>query len=250
MNCDSLRLEFLDIKIKKNQEGLVSTNLYQKKTCIEGIPKRQYLRLRRICSLNEDFKQEAYKLYQRFKMRGYKTRTLHQAYQWAVAQNREDLLHRNRPGKRKTSTNTNTQTRLIMSYNQNDRDPTLSKLVAPHPSFTYRRNTSIGDLLTHSHFQKQSRQTCCKMPGSYRCGSCEQCGHMKPFWARRHGYCQTHNYTGSYFQGIDRLHGDLRGGDLDNKLLHLETTWMFRLNTYKMEFGLNGHLNFQAFINK
>ncbi|OCT74364.1 hypothetical protein XELAEV_18033337mg [Xenopus laevis] len=315
INCDSSRLEFLEIEIKKNHEGLLSTNLHQKKTCIEGIPKGQYLKLRRICSSDEDFKQEAYKLYQRFKTSGYKTETLHRAYQWAVAQNREDLLYKAN-GTCKISTNTKTQTRLIMTYNKNYRDirflihkhwyilskdPILSKLVTPHPSFTYRRNTSIGDLLTHSHFQKQSRQTCCKMPGSYRCGSCEQCLHMKPsntfgrdgsgmtcitiFAAPRHIlyvgktkrplkrhiyehlldirncnllssiakhiYCMHKgNYTGSYFQGIDRLHGDLRGGDLDNKLLQLETTWIFRLNTYKMAFGLNGHLNFQAFVNK
>ncbi|OCT97452.1 hypothetical protein XELAEV_18009676mg [Xenopus laevis] len=67
----------------------------------------------------------------------------------------------------------------------------------------------------------------------------------------KHIFC-VHNgsYTGSYFQVIDRLHGDIRGGDLDNKRLQLETTWIFRLNTYKSSFGLNGHLNFQAFANK
>ncbi|OCT67316.1 hypothetical protein XELAEV_18038609mg [Xenopus laevis] len=269
MICDSSKLEFLDIEIKKNQEGLVSTILYRKKTasnsllhaksmhpskCIEGIPKRQYLRLRRICSSDKDFKQEAYKLYQRFKMRGYKTRTLHRAYQWAVTQNQEDLLYK---------------AKLIMTYNKNDKDirsiihkhldilskdPVLSKLVTPRPLFSYRRSTSIGDLLTHSHFQKQSRQTCCKMPCNYRCGSCEQC-HIRNCnllsSTAKHVHCiHNGNYTGSYFQGIDQLHRDIRGGDLDNKLLQLETTWIFRLNTYKMEFGLNGHLNFQAFVNK
>ncbi|OCT86392.1 hypothetical protein XELAEV_18020074mg [Xenopus laevis] len=217
-----------------------------------GIPRGQNLRLRRICYSNEDFKQEARKLYQRFKSQGYKTRCPPRAYQLALAHNREDLLYKSQRG----------ITQKGISKNQ--------------------RNTSIGDVLTHSHFQKHSRTVCCKTPGNFKCGAHEQChlmkftylpaivGKMKRPLKRRiyehirdikncnllsaiakHIYC-IHNgqYTGSYFQGIDRLHGDIRGGDLENKLLQLETTWIFRLNTYKSELGLNGHLNFQVFVNR
>ncbi|OCT82610.1 hypothetical protein XELAEV_18025139mg, partial [Xenopus laevis] len=276
----------------------------------------------------EDFKREAYSLYQRFKSRGYKTRCLRRAYQYALSLNRDDLLYKRRnPNTQISSPKTQEVTRLVLTYNTNDneirssihkhwnilaKDPVVGKLVSPYPQFSYRRNTSIGDSLTRSHFQPQSRTTCCKTLGSYKCGACEQCQYIKvstsfgngrvnydmyhytccttthviylftchcgskyvgktkrPFRRRiyehmrdirncnllsaiaKHIVCM-HNghYAGSYFQGIDRLHGDIRGGDLDNKLLQLETTWIFRLNAYKSEFGLNGHLNFQAFVNK
>ncbi|OCT72012.1 hypothetical protein XELAEV_18034994mg [Xenopus laevis] len=257
LNYHSTRLEFLDMEIKVDNPGQVSTNLYHKKN--------------------------------------------------SCAQ--------------RSSSNEQGETRLILTFNTNEKeihslirkhwnilskDPTIGQLVPSHPLFCYRRNTNIGDSLTHSHFQQQSRATCCKTLGSYKCGACEQCQYIKvsinfgnrnasydmyhytccttthviylfiylslrkyvgktkrPF--RRHIYehmrdirnCNLlsaiakhifciHNghYTGSYFQGINRLHGDIRGGDLNNKLLQLETTWNFRLNTYKSEFGLNGHLNF------
>ncbi|OCT80119.1 hypothetical protein XELAEV_18026925mg [Xenopus laevis] len=273
-----------------------------------------YLRLRRICSSEEEYKHEVYKLYQRFKPREYKTRCLHKAYQGALAQTREDLLYK--PHGLKNPSN-----RLILTFNDNDRevrsvihkhwdilskDPTLGQLVSPRALITYRRNTSIGDLLTHCHYQRGSGRACCKTPGTFRCGACEQCHFLKisnKFGSDRsnfamyhyisctttfvvylftchcgsmyvgkttrmlkrriyehirdikncnlmssvakHIYC-SHNghYSDSFFQGIDRLHGDIRGGDLENRLLQLETSWIFRLNTYKSEFGLNGHLNF------
>lgn len=136
--------------------------------CIEGIPKD--LRLRRICSSDEDFKQGAYKLYQRFKKRSYKTRYLQRAYQHAPPRNRENLLHEIHKSRiYNEKSNNQGQTRLILTFSENDKDvcsiihkhwdilskdPTLSQLVTSHPVFTYKRNTSIGDLLTHSHFQK------------------------------------------------------------------------------------------------
>ncbi|OCT77808.1 hypothetical protein XELAEV_18028905mg [Xenopus laevis] len=343
LNYHSTRLEFLDTEIKVDKDGQVFTNLYRKKTagnsllhaqsmhphsCIEGIPKGQYIRLRRICSTDEDFKREAYSLYQRFKLRGYKTRCLRRAYQYALSLNREDLLYKSQKSNIQTfSPKTQEATRLVLTFNTNDKeirssiykhwnilskDPIVGKLVPSCPLFSYRRNTSIGDSLTHSHFQQQSRTTCCKTLGSYKCGACEQCQYIKVstnFGNRKVSYdmyhyicCTTthviylftchcgskyvgktkrplrrriyepmrdirncnllsaiakhifciHNghYAGSYFQGIYRLHGDIKRGDLDDKLLQLETTWIFRLHTYKSESGLNGHLNFQAFVNK
>ncbi|OCT78079.1 hypothetical protein XELAEV_18029179mg, partial [Xenopus laevis] len=290
LNYHNIRLEFLDTEIKVDNHGQVSTNLYRKKTagksllhaqsmhphrCIEGIPKGQYIRLRSICSTDEDF-------YER------------------PSNYIRDLNH----GKHSTqfpSSKAQEETRLVLTFNTNDKeicslvykhwnilskDPIVGQLVPSRPLFCYRRNISIGDSLTHSHFQQQSRVTCCKTLGSYKCGACEQCQYIKvptnfgnrnvsydmyhyiccttthviylftchygskyvgktkrPFRRRiyehmrdirncnllsaiaKHIFC-IHNgyYTGSYFQGIDRLHGYIRGGDLDNKLLQLETT--------------------------
>ncbi|OCT71956.1 hypothetical protein XELAEV_18034933mg [Xenopus laevis] len=267
----------------------MATNLYRKKTasnsllhacsmhphkCIDGIPKGQYLRLRCICSSDESFKHEAYKLYQRFKAQGCKTRCLNKAYQNALRQNREDLLYEShRFGIPSDKLKSQNETRLIMTFNENDKEvrsiihkhwdilsknPSLGSLVTLYPLITYKRNTSIGDMLTHSHFQKHSGTICCKTPGTFRCGTfylftchcgsmyvgktirriyehlrdAKNCNLMSSI--AKHIFC-VHNgkYAGSCFQGIDRLHGDIRGGDLENKLLQLETMWIFRLNTYK-----------------
>ncbi|OCU00954.1 hypothetical protein XELAEV_18006734mg [Xenopus laevis] len=303
LNFDRCSLEFLDILITKDNGGLLSTNLYRKKTasnsllhassmhphkCIDGIPKGQYLRLRRICSSDESFKQEAHKLYQRFKARGYKTRCLNKAYQNAFRQNREELLYQtHKVGTPRGKSKKQNETRLIMTFSENDKE--IRSIIEKHWNIL-SKNPSLG---------------------TFRCGTCEQCSHLKisttfgrgtstfdmyqyiccttthvvylftchcgskyvgkttrPLKRRiyehlrdvkncnlmssiaKHIYClHDGKYAGSYFQGIDCLHGDIRGGDLDKKLLQLETMWIFRLNTYKSNFGLNGHLNFQAFIN-
>ncbi|OCT59557.1 hypothetical protein XELAEV_18000979mg [Xenopus laevis] len=259
-------------------------------------------------------------------MRGYKLWSLHKAYQWALSQNREDLLYKpNKSRLNKSNTKNQGQTRLISTYNNNDadirniiykhwdilsKDPTLGQWVTSRPLFTFKKNTSIGNLLTQSHFQKQPNKSCCKTLGSFRCGDCEQCRFIKPSkmfgktgleFKMYHSTCCTTThviylftchygslyvgktkrplkrriyehlldikncnllssiakhincahggiFAGSFFQGIDRIHGDLRGGGLDKRLLQLETTWIFKLDTYKSELELNGHLNFQAFI--
>ncbi|OCT59677.1 hypothetical protein XELAEV_18000535mg [Xenopus laevis] len=309
VNHDRGRLEFLDIELKKDLNGGLNTSLFRKKTasnsflharsmhppkCIDGIPKGQYLRLRRICSTEEEFKQEAYKLYQRFKARGYKTRYLHRVDQDALSKTREDLLYKpQRPKSLGTKQNDQGYTRLIFTYNDNDEG--VRSVIHKH-WVILSRDPIMGRLT----------------PGTFRCGTCEQCQFLKisnkfggdhlnfkmyhyisctttcvvylftchygsiyvgktkrPLKRRiyehirdirncnlmssiaKHIYC-SHNghYSGCYFQEIDRLHGDIRGSDLDNKLLQLETTWIFRLNTYRSEIGLNGHLNFQAFVHR
>ncbi|OCT78217.1 hypothetical protein XELAEV_18029324mg [Xenopus laevis] len=261
MNFDSSKLEFLDIEIKKDAQGLISTNLFRKKTasnsllhaksmhpfkCIEGIPKGQYIQLRRICSSDEDFKHEAYKLYQR-----------------------EDLLYKpNKSRSNKSNIKNQGQTRFILTYNNNDADirntiykhwdilsknPTLGQLVTSRPLFTYKKNTSIGNLLTRSHFQKQPNKSCCKTLGSFRCGDCEQCRFIKPskMFGKTGLEFKMYHYTCCTTTHVIYLFtchcGSLYVGKTKRPLKRPKT-WIFKLNTYKSELGLNVHLNFQAFI--
>ncbi|OCT81119.1 hypothetical protein XELAEV_18027932mg [Xenopus laevis] len=253
MNFDSSKLEFLDIEIKKDPQGLISTNLFRKKTasnsllhaksmhpfkCIEGIPKGQYIRLRRICSSDEDFKNEAYKLYQRFKMRGIGNLLTQSHFQ-------------KQPNKFCCKT--------TGSFRCGDCEQ--CRFIKPSKMFG---KTGLEFKMYH--------YTCCTTTHviylfTCHCGSLYVGKTKRPFKRRiykhlldikncnllssiaKHIHCaHGGTFAGSFFQGIDRIHGDLRGGDLDKRLLQLETTWIFRLNAYKSELGLNGHLNFQAFI--
>ncbi|XP_068094370.1 solute carrier family 22 member 13-like [Hyperolius riggenbachi] len=79
-------VSFLDIKILKGSEGQLNTTLYRKTTAVNsllhyssfhtmatkrGIPTGQFLRIRRNCTHDDEFEQEAEKLAERFRNRGY-----------------------------------------------------------------------------------------------------------------------------------------------------------------------------------
>ncbi|CAJ0963419.1 unnamed protein product, partial [Ranitomeya imitator] len=116
-NCAKLLLEeiyrdhqipFLDVLISKSQGGdRLESTIYRKPTATnsllrwdsnhpyslkKGIPKGQYLRLRRNCSSKKNFKIMADDLRQRFRTRGYPDRILREAFQHANKQDRENLL--------------------------------------------------------------------------------------------------------------------------------------------------------------
>ncbi|XP_056427508.1 uncharacterized protein LOC130368175 [Hyla sarda] len=59
---------------------------------IKAIPTGQFLRIRRICSSDDDFKKQSAILTERFLQRGYSRRSLKKAYQKAQHVHREDLL--------------------------------------------------------------------------------------------------------------------------------------------------------------
>lgn len=69
----------------------------------KGIPKGQFLRVRRNCTNDSDFKEEAADLTRRFQARGYPRKTISKAYITAKNTPRKDLLT---PKPRKTNTET------------------------------------------------------------------------------------------------------------------------------------------------
>lgn len=86
MECSGEKITFLDLTIYKDELGNISSGLYCKPTAgdtllhassyhhkplINSIPYRQYLRLKRNCSSDEDFQREALALRGRFLERGY-----------------------------------------------------------------------------------------------------------------------------------------------------------------------------------
>lgn len=104
---NTVSLPFLDVAITKSGDGKLYTTIYRKPTSTNsllrweschpeplkrGIPKGQYLRLRRNCSTLEEYHKQAKDLQERFLDRGYPRKPLKKAYQFARAQNRETLL--------------------------------------------------------------------------------------------------------------------------------------------------------------
>ncbi|XP_056388270.1 uncharacterized protein LOC130283109 [Hyla sarda] len=108
-------MDFLDMTFNVDSRGYVHSDLFRKPTStnsllharsshpqnlIKGIPIRQFLHLKRICSKKEIFERWATELWNRFSERGYKDNWIRSAYIRAKHTNRRHLLQpRNKPKK-------------------------------------------------------------------------------------------------------------------------------------------------------
>ncbi|CAJ0966643.1 unnamed protein product [Ranitomeya imitator] len=156
-------ISFLDVKLSIEENGSIKTTLFRKPTAANGllrwenyhptplkrgIPKGQFLRLRRNCSENGDYHNKARDLKKRFTDHGYPRALLEEANQYAKTMDRTTLLHPRKKG------NETPKTRLIGIFDdQQERvmgilrkhwgilrtDPDLNRWISPYPSVTYRK---------------------------------------------------------------------------------------------------------------
>ncbi|XP_069821233.1 uncharacterized protein [Dendropsophus ebraccatus] len=198
---------FLDVNIHLEQDGTIKTSVYRKPTAgnsllrweshhplplKRGIPKGQYLRLRRNCSTVEAFKREADLLRTRFRDRGYPNKVLKKAFHFALNCNRQDLLI-----PKQIDTKTDNETRIIGTFDQAApqireilnkfwpilrSDPLTREIISNKAVITFRRGRNLGDSLTNSHFTPPTTQGTWltrQVKGTYRCGSCKACQFIK-----------------------------------------------------------------------
>ncbi|XP_056398325.1 uncharacterized protein LOC130293541 [Hyla sarda] len=100
-------MEFLDVLFNIESDGYISSNVYRKKTStnsllhatsshpkplISNIPVGQFLRMKRICSSDTFFEEQAKDLTNRFKERGYRQQDISKAYSRAKNTPRNNLL--------------------------------------------------------------------------------------------------------------------------------------------------------------
>lgn len=126
----------------------------------KSIPYSQYLRLRRNCIDDADFKIHADNLCVRLKERGYTNTTLKQAFQKACGLTRKEALYKKEPVQ-----DAEPMVRFITTYsNQADKikqifadnwflfkdDQIVSQCLTPYPGITCCRATSLKDKLTKS----------------------------------------------------------------------------------------------------
>ncbi|CAJ0962564.1 unnamed protein product [Ranitomeya imitator] len=156
---DTNSVDFLDITIKRDNFGMLQTDLFRKKTAvnsvlhassshpkhvINAIPIGQFLRLRRVCSSFEDFKMRAEEMKKRFLDRG--TNNL--------------IFSTSKPQKE-------VKTRFITEYHSHwelmreilskhwsilTSDPVLKQYVPERPCVTARRARNLKDHLTKSFY--------------------------------------------------------------------------------------------------
>ncbi|OCT95583.1 hypothetical protein XELAEV_18013271mg [Xenopus laevis] len=207
-------INFLDIRIYRDNNNDVQTTVFRKDTAtnnllhaksqhpsslIQGIPTGQYLRVKRICSTETDFKKEADKLYLRFKQRAYSHNSLKRAYKRALGADRNQLLI---PKKHNEAHKANKSTKIIRfignySFEHNEirqiltnhwqileQDKDLSSVIGTKPTITFRRSKNLRDQLVHSHLNNKGKPTRLenKTKGCHKCGSCLACPYIEKAW--------------------------------------------------------------------
>ena len=172
MRVDANQIEFLDT-IVKIENGKLSTSLYTKPTdkhmylnqksshptkTKESIPYSQAIRLKRICSNQEDYQHQKLKLRHYLRKRGYSGKVLDRQFTRADRIRREDLL---KPNKKKED---NKRVPLVLTYSR--KLPNIHTIVQRHlpllhqsdkmkevftatPLIAYRRDKNISDVLVH-----------------------------------------------------------------------------------------------------
>ncbi|XP_069591607.1 uncharacterized protein [Ranitomeya imitator] len=185
------------------KDNRIITNLHRKETATNSllhydsahpihlrnsIPKGQFLRVKRNCSTEEDFRAESKKLTDRFQTRGYPRKVISRAFQHSQQCEREEIL---KPKQKKDARTIDLITVYhnqwgdvygILKKNWNIllTEPKLHPWLAPAPRMVARRSRNLKDELVSSHFKRASARSgsCGRIFGSYPCGGCNICGFM------------------------------------------------------------------------
>ena len=170
-NTSKESVEFLDV-IVKIVNNKIQTCLFTKKTdahlylttnschpahVIKNIPKGQLIRVRRICSEEEDFDRNAKQVMQFFKSRGYVDRQLQRSLKEVKSIPRKELLG---PSKKTKSEDPNSilvctwhpklsnlPAVLKKNYDILDNDPRLRTIFTDRPTVAFRRKKNLANLL-------------------------------------------------------------------------------------------------------
>ena len=174
-------VNFLDTKLKMEDNGSLSTNLYCKPSSahqylnkqsshpphtIKSIPKSQFIRIRRICSFIEDYSENVKIFTKIFLKRGYKLKNLNKIAIEVSNMNRDELLE----DKVKVK---NDRIPLVITWHHHLKDlpyivqRAYSKTAEKHPEFTetfkkppmlaFRRPRNLFSHLVHSKYVESKK---------------------------------------------------------------------------------------------
>ena len=184
------------------------------KSCKDSIPFSQFLRLRRLCSEDYTFEQEASRMITFFRTRGYPTTLLNRAYSKVRSISRARSL-RPRSGNPHRDASSS-RPKLIVTYHPHlkplldnitssfqllQQDPETSPFFPNPPLIVYRRNRNIRDILVHSRLPRAPPPTSI---GTFPCSrNCLTCPHVdsaptkhfpRGHWTLRKTYsCESYN---------------------------------------------------------
>lgn len=204
MEYNKNKMNFLDIMVCKDSTKLYS-NLYRKPTdknvILHGdsfhpvalkrsLPISQFNRIRRICSMDNDYQTQVEDLTNRFQQRHYKTEWISAARQRFESTTQRQCLERTK------TKNTEPRINCVIDYSPMGRDfektikkhwyiiqsdPSLKDFSISTPRIVYKRPPNLRDMLvradlppsTQPHFLQNVPQ------GNFPCGRCIQCNFTK-----------------------------------------------------------------------
>lgn len=204
MEYNKNKMNFLDILVCKDSTKLYS-NLYRKPTdknvILHGdsfhpvalkrsLPISQFNRIRRICSMDNDYQTQVEDLTNRFQQRHYKTEWISAARQRFESTTQRQCLERTK------TKNTEPRINCVIDYSPMGRDfektikkhwyiiqsdPCLKDFSISTPRIVYKRPPNLRDMLvradlppsTQPHFLQNVPQ------GNFPCGRCTQCNFTK-----------------------------------------------------------------------
>ena len=195
-SISSVKLPFLDMFLIPRDDR-VATSIHYKETdshsylnfksslpfkCKASIPTSQFLRLRRICSEDDDFEEESF-----FVARGYPVQLVQEGRRKAASTPRALLSagrNANQTGTNRVSMvttyhpkNTPVCTILSRNYNILTNDDSTRVIFSQPPLKAYRRAKNLRDLLVHSDFPPDQPA---QQPGTFTCNRtiCRTCPHI------------------------------------------------------------------------
>lgn len=196
-------VSFLDVSVNKSEQLL--TKVYRKQTdrnsfldyssyhppsLRRGLPYSQLLRIRRICSSDDMFEEQAAELCKRFRTKGFHNTILENSLQKARGLKREDLLVPKSASTREsrivcTATfspaSQEIQKCILNHWNILQSDPQVGHLFVEPPLFAHKRARNVRDMVvradchTHSgpsHFLSDVQN------GNFPCFNCVHCNAM------------------------------------------------------------------------
>ncbi|CAJ0936595.1 unnamed protein product [Ranitomeya imitator] len=203
---DRFKLPFLDVLIERSADGSLGTSVHRKSTATNsllrwesghpqalkrGIPKGQYMRMRRNCSDDNNFLRQSHDLRNRFHVRGYPDRILKNAFNEVKKKERTELLipapikKDTFSGMRFITTFNNGAKELRQILNKHwsilKMDKDVGDSLPPFPQITFQRGRSIKDQLVRSHFSEPQPHTwlTSTVTGCHRCSGCVACKNIE-----------------------------------------------------------------------
>lgn len=198
MECDPHKVSFLDTWVIFENNS-IHTSLYVKPTdknsilhassfhpssLKQGLPYSQFLRVRRICSDDNDFQTESEKMYTQFLDRGYGRKTLDQALTKVNQTHMGTLTSKKKKEHSLICCTTYTPlsnqiTQIIKKHwNVLNTDPVCSSLFKELPLFTHSRSRNIRDILVHADTFDHSKAPKDRLDaavGFFPCRNCTSC---------------------------------------------------------------------------
>ncbi|KAM9320087.1 uncharacterized protein PAF06_004553 [Gastrophryne carolinensis] len=215
LNCNSLnlkfthevstcRINFLDLTVTIDSLGQINSCFYRKASAantilrassahpqhlLRSIPYGEYLRARRNCTQDKDFKAAADEIRDRLLLRGYNKKVLSKAYTKAIQRPRSEILYKPKLKEKErplaislTYTVHHNQIRNIFRRHWHilANDDSLKNIIPDQPALIFRRAKSLRDKLVSSHYASKKSEKCCKTSGTYQCQKrCSCCKFMQ-----------------------------------------------------------------------